>query len=124
MLAQACGSKRAHRREPKQEEQILMYNQSLITPVPSSTALVDIQRQATELVNDKRLRDTWDAERRLRACGCPGCAHWYRDTVHFYSALGGEQPERERVRSGGLTWYQITLCVRKPRFSLNDESKQ
>jgi hypothetical protein len=101
-----------------------MNNQSLITAVPSGTALVDIQRQATELVNDKRLRDTWDAERRLRACGCFGCAHWHRDTVHFYSSLGSEQPERERVRSGGLGWYQITVCVRKSRFSLDDESEQ
>jgi hypothetical protein len=85
---------------------------------------VDIQRQSTAVVNDKRLRDTWDAERRLRACGCPGCARWYRDTVRFYSTLGSEQPERERVRIGGLASYQITVCIRNPRTSLDDESEQ
>jgi hypothetical protein len=52
-----------------------MNNQSLITAVPSRTALVDIQRQATRVVNVKRLRDTWDACRRLRACGCLSYTH-------------------------------------------------
>jgi hypothetical protein len=99
-----------------------MDNQSLATALPSGTPVRDIQRRATEVVNDKRLRDTWDAERHLRACGCPGCARWYRDTVRFYSTLGSEKPERERIRTGGLAWYQITVCVRNPRLNLGDES--
>jgi hypothetical protein len=78
-----------------------MHNQGLVTAPPSGIPVVDIQRRATEVVNDKRLRDTWDAERNLRACGCPGCTRWYRDTVRYYSTLGSEQPERERVRTAG-----------------------
>jgi hypothetical protein len=69
----------------------------------------DILKQAMKIVAAKRMRDTWEASSQFRVCGCPACGRRYRDTLSFYCALGGEQPERERLRLGGLPWYQTSF---------------
>jgi hypothetical protein len=69
----------------------------------------DILKQAMKIVTAKRMCDTREASSRFRVCGCPACGRRYRDTLSFYGALGGEQPERERLRLGGLPWYQTSF---------------
>lgn len=56
-----------------------------------------IHQQVNEVVNDKRLLDTWEASRHSRGCGCYQCKAFHMRTLVFYNALGSEKPAIETI---------------------------
>ena len=51
----------------------------------------------------KQWRDTWEASRHARACGCFRCREYWKSTLAFYAKLGSDKPQRE---SAGSRWYE------------------